>query len=362
MKRNFAFLVLPLVLLSLLAGLLSGLVRIGWYELSLPEINGEHGAIMVGSFLGTLICLERTVVLKNKWLYLIPILCGLSLVFFFSGNSKVAYLLQSFAAVGLVGIFYHFYHQYKEIYLLVMLVGAVAWLTGNLIMFFHDLYPLAVNWWIGFLLLTITGERIELTKFLPRKELKSKILITGNAIFLLGILMPFHTFGRYISVLGLAITAIGLFQFDIARKSVKKEGLTRFSALGLLSGYVWLLITGFLLLLLTEHPFGYDAALHAFFLGFVFSMIFAHGPIILPGVVGINFKPYHPVLYLWLAILQLTLAVRIIADFSMLPELRRITGMVNGIGILAYFVTLMVLVRLQTVKMKKVNNSNKIAV
>ena len=54
----------------------------------------------------------------------------------------------------------------------------------------------------------------------------------------------------------------------------------------------------------------YDAALHAIFVGFVFSMVFGHAPVILPAVLRVRF-PYHPVLYLPLALLHASLAVRV---------------------------------------------------
>ena len=52
------------------------------------------------------------------------------------------------------------------------------------------------------------------------------------------------------------------------------------------------------------------AALHAIFVGFVFSMVFGHAPVILPAVLRVRF-PYHPALYVPLALLHASLAVRI---------------------------------------------------
>lgn len=237
-----------------------------------------------------------------------------------------------------------------------MLVGAGCWFAGNLIMLIHDLYPLAVYWWVAFFLLTITGERIELTRYLPRKELKSILYTAANGIFVLGILLPYHSWGRYLVAFGLLATGIILLLYDIARKSLKREGLSRYLAIGLLIGYVWLLISGILFAIGFDHAFGYDAALHSFFIGFVFSMIFAHGPIILPGVVGLSFKPFHPVLYVWLGLLHLSLLLRIVADYLMWIEVRMAAGMINGIAILAFFISMLVLVKKEKAVLKqKVN-------
>jgi hypothetical protein len=62
-------------------------------------------------------------------------------------------------------------------------------------------------------------------------------------------------------------------------------------AVCLIAGYVWLAVGGILWLLFAQ-LFGagprYDAMLHSIFLGFVFSMIFAHAPIILPTITGLS--------------------------------------------------------------------------
>ena len=57
----------------------------------------------------------------------------------------------------------------------------------------------------------------------------------------------------------------------------------------------------------------YDAALHAVFVGFVFSMVFGHAPVIVPAVLRVRF-PYHPVLYAPLALLHASLAVRVLVS------------------------------------------------
>ncbi|MDP5238184.1 hypothetical protein Q9Q94_01505 [Uliginosibacterium sp. 31-16] len=71
-------LILPAVL-SLVAGVLSGLARLG---IAMPPffvmLVGVHGALMVGGFFGTLIGLERAVALGRGWPYLAPFLSGIA--------------------------------------------------------------------------------------------------------------------------------------------------------------------------------------------------------------------------------------------------------------------------------------------
>jgi hypothetical protein len=61
----------------------------------------------------------------------------------------------------------------------------------------------------------------------------------------------------------------------------------------LIAGYFWLAAGGLLWILFAQFfstgPY-YDAMLHAIFLGFVFSMIFADAPIILPTITGVAYR------------------------------------------------------------------------
>jgi len=102
--------------------------------------------------------------------------------------------------------------------------------------------------------------------------------------------------------------------------------------------------------------FIYDAILHAFFLGFTFSMILAHGPIILPGVAGIARKPFHPVLYMWGVILQVSLAARVIGDFYENLNTREISGLVNMIAILGFFLNVLILMKFSNPKSQVPNS------
>jgi hypothetical protein len=205
-------------------------------------------------------------------------------------------------------------------------------------------YIIASSWWTGFLFLTIVGERLELTKFLPLNRFKLSILIASVIVFILGLLLPFHTWGKYLMAAGLIVSALWLLKFDMAGKALKRPGLSRYSGTALIAGYAWLLISGILFARGEMFGYLYDAALHSFFIGFVFSMIFAHAPIILPGVAGINFKPYHPTLYIWLVLLHLTLALRVGANLTLNADLRQWAGMFNGIVILAFFINLVIIV------------------
>jgi hypothetical protein len=180
--------------------------------------------------------------------------------------------------------------------------GALAWLAGNLSLYAGT--P-AVPWWIAFFALTIGGERLELSRYLKRGAFARNAFIVLAAALLAAPLLP-----RVLGVV-LVLLALWLFACDLARVTVRQRGLPRYIAWCLLSGYAWLAFGGALLALETA----YDTALHAIFVGFVFSMVFGHAPVILPAVLRVKL-PYHPALYAPLVLLHGSLLVRAFVSTS----------------------------------------------
>ena len=127
---------------------------------------------------------------------------------------------------------------------------------------------------------------------------------------------------------------------DIARRTVRGKGLTRFIAVCLLSGYAWLAVGGAVILgaggLIPGTP-AYDAALHALALGFVFSMVFGHAPIIFPAVLRVR-VPYHPSFYVPLALLHGSLLMRLAGDATDDFAWTRAGGLGNAVALLAFIV------------------------
>src|SRR5690606_32980074 len=126
--------------------------------------------------------------------------------------------------------------------------------------------------------------------------------------------------------------------YDLVRRTVRERGLTRYIAIALLSGYVWLGVAAVIALAgggLFAVP-TYDATLHAVLLGFVFSMVFGHAPVILPAVTGHALR-YSPVFYVHLALLHASLVPRVIGDLAQRPDCR-LHGAVLATLALAAFV------------------------
>lgn len=336
---------LPFVFLAficLLTGLWTGLSRIGWDIFSLPA-TAHHGAVMVGGFLGTLIVLEKIIPLKKKILFIIPMLSACNVLFFMLSQPAISTILLILASAGLILVFLYYLNVERSLIYGLMLGGAINWFIGNVLLLTENFYPLALPWWVGFILFIITAERLELMGFLPVSQFKKKLFIGLLLAFMIGVLISFHGIGNIICGIALIGISTWLMRNDLIGITIKKNDLTQFVAISLLAGYVALLLTGILFITFSNQWLAYDAIVHTFFIGFVFSMIFAHGPIILPGVLGINAKPFHKLLYLWLILLHSSWLIRIFADAFTEFMWRKASGIISTVSVLAYFVSLAIL-------------------
>lgn len=332
-----------LAMLCLLAGLEAGLTRIGWNLPVLP-ITVHHGAIMIGGFLGTLIALEKIIPLKRKSLYLIPVLNFFSVVCFFTHHPKTSIYILVISSMALAFVFLYYFLRQRSIIYVLMLLGAICWLTGNILLLTKLFYPLAFPWWTAFALFIIAAERIELMKFLPVSNRNRRAFLFILFCFVIGALFSFHGIGNVICGLALMGASLWLIRNDMIGINLKKNGLQKYVGVSLLSGYIAMLLTGLFFLVLSDQWLTYDAIVHSFFIGFVFSMIFAHGPIMLPGILGISVISFNRILYLWLALLQTSWLIRVFADVWIAMEIRKISGLLSVIAILGYFVTIIILI------------------
>lgn len=328
--------------LALLGALWAGLLRLGWnLPLLLPPLPVGHGPLMVVGFLGTLIGLERAVALERGWPYGAPLLTASSALAFLAGlPPDIGCLLAAAAGCFLTAIFFELFRRQPSAHFATMGIGALLWVMGSLL--WYAGYPLhqVVPWWAGFLVLMIAGERLELSRLLALSAWDRLKFLLANGIFLSGLLVSLATFalGVWISGMGLVALAFWLLRYDMARRMIRQGGLSRFMAVSLLSGYVWLGIGGILWMLFAgsfSAGFYYDAMLHALFLGFVFSMIFAHAPIIFPAVTGVT-MPFQRLFYSHLALLHLSLLLRVGGDLASSRSAQQWGGLLNALAILLF--------------------------
>lgn len=328
-----------LVLLGAIGG---GLARLGW---SLPTTAGLvafHGPLMVAGFFGTVIGLERAVAIGRLWAYAAPVATGLGGVALATGTQGGAWLLTLGSAV-MALVCVEILRKEVALFTIVMMLGACSWLAGQILWVAGWPIHRVVFLWVGFLVLTIAGERLELTRVL-RLGVKSRAAFLGAIIVLLvglGLTSLAPDPGVRLAGAAMVALAIWLGVFDIARRAVRTSGSTRFIAVALLSGYAWLGVAGLLALRFGAVAAGpqYDAILHTLFLGFVFSMIFGHALIILPAVLGVGVA-YRPAFYLPLGLLHASLVLRVIGDCTPWLLGRRWGGLLNAVAIIVFFATM----------------------
>jgi hypothetical protein len=337
---------LGLSLLILMAAIWGGLVRMGWRWPPLQSALAlAHGPLMVSGFLGTLIGIERAVALRQRWTYLGPLATGLGGMLLLLGvPGPAGPALITLGSAGLVAVHANILRSHLANFTLVLAAGALAWLVGNL--FWLSGWPIyhVVLWWAGFLVLTIAGERLELGRIMRLSPLAEATFLAATGIFLAGLAlsMPSYDLGTRLAGFGMLTLAAWLLHYDISRKTLRKPGLPRYIAACLLSGYVWLGAAGVLGMIFGGTAAGprYDAFLHAIFLGFVFSMIFGHAPIIFPSVLGVEVR-FRPWMYTYLVLLQASTLLRVSADLAYAQQLRLWGGLLNGLA-LTLFVSGMV--------------------
>ena len=329
-----------LAVLALLAGLWAGLLRIGWPWPTLHISPAMHGPLMISGFLGTLISLERAVAARQRWPYLNAILSGAgSLLIVLGSQAQVGAALITLASAGLVLLFMQHLRLHRALHTAVMALGALLWLVGNLLWLAGRPIHLAVWWWAGFLVLTIAGERLELGRVL-RQAVHVKILFgSATAVFLAGLLLTFLDYGWGVRLLGLGLLLLAawLLKYDLARRNLRRPGLTGYIAACLFTGYIWLAAAGGLAMWYGPVSAGpiYDAILHAIFLGFAFGMIFGHAPIIFPAVLK-RPMPFRPFFYAHLILLQISLLLRLVADLMAWPLARQWGGLLNALVVLLF--------------------------
>jgi hypothetical protein len=325
----------------LIGGLWAGLLRLGW---DLPGASAglaaAHGPLMVCGLLGTVIGLERAVALGRPWAFAGPLLTLAGGAALAAGlPASLAALLMAGGSVGLLAVFAAVLRRQPARYLVTMALGAGAWLGGNLLWLAGRPMALAALWWAGFLVLTIVGERLELGRLrqLPPRALWAFSLAVGALLAALALAVV--DMGAGVRLAGISLAALGLWllAFDIARRTVRRPGIPRFSAICILSGSAWL-VAGGLIALAAGAVYGgplYDAQLHAVFVGFVFAMIFGHAPIIVPALLKLPLA-FSRWSYLPLALLHASLVARLAGDLAGLADVRRWGGMLNAASIVLF--------------------------
>lgn len=303
--------------LALLLGLDAALLLLGLpAPLTTARLPDVHGTLLVLGFVGTLVALERAVALRRWWGFTAPVglgLGGIALV-----TSLPLWVGQAVLLVGTLAMLLCYaglWRRQPAAAIAIQVLGAACasgaaalWLGGA---------PVATTlpWLAAFLVLTIAGERVELSRVdgvTPEKEAHALTAVVAlAAAVVVATLWP--DVGHVLLGAALLGLVAWLVSHDVAWRTVRGTGAPRFMAWCLLGGYAWLTVAGLVWLLVGYVPSGpgYDAVVHAVFLGFVLSMIMAHASVILPAVLRVAL-PYRPAFYVPVALLHASLALRLV--------------------------------------------------
>lgn len=315
--------VAAMAILNLLGAVGGGLVRLG----TLPaqdfgptgaQAIGGHGAVMMAGFFGALIALERVVALRRGlW---VPVLAALGgWLGWGAGYWSGAGLLWVASAAGLVGLYvWAGARRAMSLPLAVEASGALALVAANAAFTMGQIDAARIGW-SAFLVLTIAGERRELTRLvkLPGWATQAFMVVwagAGTAV-LLALWRP----GVAVMLwwITMALLATWLLRWDVATRQWRAKGWAGHTAICLVFGYVWLAVGSVLGLM------GQTVAWHALWLGFVMAMVFGHAPILLPALSGWRPEPTRWAL-LPLAVLGASLALRVVTT---------VTGWTPGLSI-----------------------------
>jgi hypothetical protein len=330
---------LALAIAALIVATFAGLARLGWQlPVAMASISSQHGPLMICGFLGVVISLERAVAIGRRWAYLGPLLAAVGVIAAIAGISFAPWLFLAGSLV-LLAASIDIVRRQPALFTFILALGALCWSAGNASWVSGSSAHEIVSWWLAFPILTIAGERLDLSRFMPPSSFAKTLFTVITLAIVVGLLGAGIGWG---GIFGAALVALALWllRYDIARRTVRNRGLTRFTAVCLLSGYAWLAVGGGVMLaeggLLPGSP-SYDAVLHAIVLGFVFSMIFGHAPIIFPAVLRVP-VPYHAYFYVPLALLHISVLLRLAGDASGRFDWTRAGGMLNALALALFII------------------------
>ena len=332
---------IPFVFILLGFGILSGLSRGGAVEGN--WFAQYHPVIFITGFFGTLISLERAVGL-GKIFFLVPasIVSGVVLYVFFG---KPHMLILSSLLFCIPSIFvvrmnkYLFYFLFSSF---LFFLGNFAFVLGGV--------KSASLLLVESLVLFILAERIELSRIVKLRKSDIIFFIFAFFLILFGLVFLFLVEMNYterslvgefpLQLVGVSNIMLGFWFLmrDIARRVINiSTGITKFSATAVLLAHISLLISGILILFGKWRVWG--GAIHLISLGFVFSMVFGHAPLIFPQIAKV--KPvFSRAFYIPLAMLHMSVLVRVVSEIILLHGIKLISLYLNTASILLFFLVM----------------------
>lgn len=233
---------LPFIFLSisaLLLGLWAGLIRMGWVLPTFDTLPSAHGPLMVTGFLGVLIPLERAVAIRQKWMFLAPLIAGIGwITLFFS--QPIGALFLTVGSLGTLLILLVMVIRETRPHTIIMFLGTIAFVAANFLWVSGTPIFYISAWWIAFLVLTIGGERLELNRVIRIRAWQIILFSLLTILLLAGAVFASLYPAASARMVGASLVGFSIWflLFDIARKNLRhKLPLTRYIGICLYSGY-----------------------------------------------------------------------------------------------------------------------------
>ncbi|MEM0271552.1 MAG: hypothetical protein QW514_03300 [Thermoprotei archaeon] len=350
--RSFGFVVLGI--LALILGLFSGIFRLmvdnGVGDAPLSQLYTSHSTLMVYGFIATLIMTERVaglrvLTVKQRLKFTSTLMAPLTwlgaMVYTFGNAWGVEFGDPFGVALILIGVSAFVATLYMlaalshmEVPFLYMTLSAFSLMLGALQLGFaqpeHNMGMIML--FLGFPIIFILGERVELMGFLTATNYKRRFIYTVYTLVLsvtlfatsstITILHGANYATRTLSLLGVlpvAFTMVSYYHIErdtFSKLSASAQPIQRYVATHTRTAYIWGILGSILMAsYLAGAPINrlYDASIHTFAIGFVGTMFLAHGPIIFPTVTGRRLDPLRlnkaP-----LTLLTLSTAIRVFGD------------------------------------------------
>ena len=282
--------------ISLLAGLDGALLLLGvWSPVMSTRLSKWHGPLMVLGFVGTVICLERAVALGHRLAYLVPAMSGFGVIVLLAplpfDSARAGLALLTLAQLGLLTIYVPLWQRSHDDAIVIQGAGAFCAAGAAALLTTGVHVSQIVGWLACYMILTICGERLELSRLtMARNRALSALCLAVVAALLVSVVSP--AIGWRVLGVVLIGLAVWLCRHDVARGGLRRGGQAAYIGTLLMVGYLWLATAG--IVCTVQGPpisrSGYDAVVHSLFLGFTMGMILGHAPIILPAVLQVRLE------------------------------------------------------------------------
>ena len=282
--------------ISLLAGLDGALLLLGvWSPVMSTRLSKWHGPLMVLGFVGTVICLERAVALGHRLAYLVPAMSGFGVIVLLAplpfDSARAGLALLTLAQLGLLTIYVPLWRRSHDDAVVIQGAGAFCAAGAAALLTTGAHVSQIVGWLACYMILTICGERLELSRLtMARNRALPALCLAVVAALLVSVVSP--AIGWRVLGVVLIGLAVWLCRHDVARGGLRRGGQAAYIGTLLMVGYLWLATAG--IVCTVQGPpisrSGYDAVVHSLFLGFTMGMILGHAPIILPAVLQVRLE------------------------------------------------------------------------